>query len=69
MQELTKEEISRINDILKDEYYYNFGLPISNGDDVEYRCFTKVSAIYSGLGVVKVYEYLKSIGINIHHNG
>ncbi len=60
---LSAEEIDCINQILKGEYYYSSKLNTSM--DVEYRCFTKSHAIYSGLGVVKVYEYLKSVGIDV----
>jgi len=60
---LSDEEIICINQILKGEYYY--GSKLDSAMDVKYRCFTKSHAIYSGHGVVKVYEYLKSVGIDV----
>lgn len=62
INDITEEEISKVNEILKDEYNYS---PLKTASHIQYRCFTKSHAIYSGCGVVKVYEYLKSINIDI----
>jgi len=63
IKDITTDEIKRVNEILKDEYYYSDSL--NTASDIEYQCFKKSHAIYSGVGVIKVYEYLKSVGINI----
>ena len=65
IKEITKEEIDHVNDILEDEYYYNDYMRLNTAQDIQYQCFTKSHAVYSGEGIVKVYEYLKSKGINI----
>jgi hypothetical protein len=63
IKDITTEEIKKVNEILKSEYYYSSEL--RNSSDIEYQCFQKSHAIYSGMGVIKVYEYLKSVGINV----
>lgn len=65
IESITKEELEKVNDILKDEYYYLKTMPLKNASDVEYQCFGKSHAIYSGYAVIKVYKYLKSIGIDM----
>jgi hypothetical protein len=65
IEEITKEEIEKVNEILEKEYYFHKSSPIKNATDLEYQCFSKSHAIFSGFGVVKVYEYLKSVGIDI----
>jgi len=62
---LTQEEIQKINEILKDEYYYMSEMPLKTGLGVEYQLFTKSHAKYSGMAVIKVYKYLCEIGIDI----
>ena len=63
LEEITQQEIDKVNEILSGEYNYHSRLKLVS--DIEYQCFSKSHAIYSGYGVIKVYEYLKSIGINV----
>jgi hypothetical protein len=63
MLELTSEELDKVNEILKKEY--NYHIPLKCCGELEYQCFSKSHAIYSGYGIVRVYEYLKSIDIDI----
>ena len=63
LADISSEELAEVNRILSSEHYY--GPPLASGSAVEYQCFTKSRAIYSGLGVVKVFQYLKSVGIAI----
>jgi hypothetical protein len=65
IEEITKEEIEKVNEILEKEYYFRKPSHIKDASDLKYQCFTKSHAIFSGIGVVKVYEYLKSVGIDI----
>lgn len=62
LKDITKEEIAEVNNILRNEYYYS---PIKSCDGIAYQCFTKSHSIFSGIGVVKVYKYLKSVGIDL----
>jgi len=66
IQSLTQKEIDRINNILHNEYHY-WGISNSKmaWKDIEYQCFSKSHAIYSGYAVIKVYKYLLSIGIDV----
>ena len=63
IEDITKNEMAAVNEILKDEY--NFYSLIKTPQLVLYQCFDKSHACYSGRGVVKVYNYLKSIDIFI----
>ena len=65
LNEITKQEIKEVNNLLKDEYYYDEKHPLTHWSDIDYHCFGKSHAIYSGYGVVRVYNYLKSVGIDI----
>ena len=64
LEDITKDEIGRVNEILEDEYSFGDSL-LGSYHQIEYQCFYKSHACFSGRGVVRVYEYLKSIGINI----
>ena len=64
LKDIRPEEIQEINIILKDEYYYTTKL--TSYSDIKYQCFSKSSSIYSGYAIIKVYEYLKSVDINIY---
>jgi hypothetical protein len=66
LEDITKEEILAVKEILSKGYEYRcwYDMP-SNSDAIEYQLFTKSHAVYSGMKVVEVYEYLKSININI----
>jgi hypothetical protein len=66
LYDLTEEEIKKINEILKDEYQYDYTFPLKNSNIIEYQLFKKSRACFSGIGVIKVYKYLKSIGIDIN---
>jgi hypothetical protein len=63
LEEITEEEIEVVNKILAGEYYY--GRPLTSARDIEYQCFTKSHAIYSGRAVVEVHQYLCSVGISV----
>lgn len=63
LSDITEKEITKINNILSSEYYYC--MPLISWEEIQYQCFSKSKATYSGYGVVKVYEYLKKVGINI----
>ena len=61
--DLMDYEIKEINEILKTEYYYSDLL--KTAQSIEYQCFSKSHSIYSGIGVIKVYKYLLSVGIDV----
>jgi len=65
LTEIKQHEIAKVNKILKQEYYYGDEDKLKTSSQIDYQCFSKSHAIYSGLGVVRVYEYLKSVGINV----
>lgn len=66
INEINQEEIDSVNQILQDEYYYSHANPLKTSDAIMYQCFNKSHAIYSGFGVIAVYKYLNSIGIDIY---
>ena len=69
LSDITENEIDEIRVIISNCYY---------GDeqcterihwiDIEYQLFTKSRACYSGKAVVKVYQYLQSIGIEVFND-
>lgn len=63
LSELTSQDIDKINSLLKKEYYYS--MTIYSWEDVLYQVFSKSHSVYSGFGVVAVYDYLKSSNIDI----
>lgn len=65
LSDLTHDHLDDINNILKDEYYYDDKCKIKSYIELEYQCFGKSHAIYSGYGVVKVYKYLLEQGFDI----
>jgi hypothetical protein len=53
-----------INEFNSTQYPFE-GEFIDSVQDLKYALFTRSNAKVSGLGVVKVYEYLKDLGIDI----
>lgn len=71
LNDLTNLEIDEINRILSEDDQYLFEkIYLDNYQDIEYKCFTKNTASYSGISIINVYEYLKSIGVYLisQHN-
>lgn len=66
IKNITQEEIDKVNEIVKNEY--NYSSPMLSYSSMLYQCFTKTNAIYSGIGIIKIYKYLCSIGIDIMRN-
>ncbi len=62
---LTDQEILEINNILKNEYNYSDKFKLTHWTNIEYKCFGKSHAIYSGYAVVKVNNYLMKQNIDI----
>ncbi len=60
VENLTTEEMAKIRKLLNVDHP-----ELENPRDVKYQLFTKSRPIYSGLYIVKVYEYLKSIGVDV----
>jgi hypothetical protein len=65
LDSITDEEFKSINEILSVEYWYTS--PIKTASDLEYQCFSKSHALFSGYTIIKVYEFLKSVGIEVNH--
>lgn len=64
LSSLNKEQIEKINDILIGEYYF-FMPPLKTADDIRYELFQKGYPCFNGEAIIKIYEYLKSIGVGI----
>ena len=63
LKEISKDEIKVVNKILASEFCYRS--PLTSAQDIEYKCFNKFHAVYSGRAVVEVYQYLRSVGIDV----
>tara|TARA_R110000737_G_C14525673_1_gene476245 strand:- start:125 stop:343 length:219 start_codon:yes stop_codon:yes gene_type:complete len=63
IKDITEEEIKEVNKILESEYCYSGKL--KNASEIEYQCFKKSRSIFSGMGVIRVYEYLNKVNINL----
>ena len=63
LNEITDPEIKEINDILKQENYRSY--PLKTHADIEYQCFNKTCGNYTGYTIVRIYNYLIKIGIDI----
>lgn len=62
---LSQEEIGEINNILRPEPNWE---KLNTWEEIQYQCFTKTKACFSGMAVIKVYNYLCSIGIKMLNN-
>lgn len=61
MKDLTRVEIEHINSLVG---YHCGSQPFDAYHNIKYCLFDKTKAAYSGEGCIKVYLYLKSIGID-----